>query len=256
MLYAGVDAHKKYSQVVVTDSRGARVAQASLANDVASFRDFFFQLKEPAKAVLEAGHTWGVIYDLLEDMGIEPVLANPLKTRAIAEAKIKTDTIDARTLADLLRADLIPTVHVPSREVRAQKNLLRQRLWLVNLRTMIKNRVHHILDRNHVVMPPCSDIFGKAGRQLMSQKDLPAPDNLLLQAHLKLLDYIQTQVSDAEKWIKEVLQEYPGITTLRTIPGLGKIFSALVAPEIDDIRRFSHPGKLCAYADLVPTTYA
>ncbi len=46
-------------------------------------------------AVLEAGRTWGVIYGLLEDMGIEPVLANPLKTRAIAEAKIKTDSIDA-----------------------------------------------------------------------------------------------------------------------------------------------------------------
>jgi hypothetical protein len=57
MLYAGVDAHKKYSRVVVTDSRGARVAQASLANDVASFRDFFLQLNEPAMAVLEAGRT-------------------------------------------------------------------------------------------------------------------------------------------------------------------------------------------------------
>jgi transposase len=256
MLYAGVDTHKKYSRVVVTDSRGARVAQASLANDVASFRDFFLQLGESATAVLEAGRTWGVIYDLLEDIGIEPVLANPLKTRAIAEAKIKTDTIDARTLADLLRADLIPTVHVSSRQVRAQKNLLRQRLWLIGLRTMVKNRIHHILDRNHVVMPPCSDIFGKAGRQLLDQTNLPAPDNLLFKAHLELLDYIQTQVSDTEKWIKEALHTHPGIATLRTIPGLGKIFSALVALEIDDVRRFSHPSKLCAYAGLVPTTYA
>ena len=55
----------------------------------------------PARAVIEAGRTWGVIYDLLEDIRVEPVLANPLKTRAIVDAKIKTDSIDANTLADL-----------------------------------------------------------------------------------------------------------------------------------------------------------
>ena len=145
MLYAGVDTHKKYSRVVVTNSRGHMVAQASLSNDIASFKQFLLQMNEPVKAVVEAGRTWGIIYDMLEDLGAEPVLANPLKARAIAEAKIKTDSIDARTLADLLRADLIPTVHVPSREARAQKNLLRQRFWLVSIRTMVKNRVHHIL---------------------------------------------------------------------------------------------------------------
>jgi transposase len=173
MLYAGVDTHKHYTQVVVTDSTGNRVAQSSLQNDAASFKDFFLQFNEPTKAVLEAGRTWGVIYDLLEDIGIDPVLANPLKTRAIAEAKIKTDTIDARTLADLLRADMIPLVRVPSKEVRAQKNLLRQRLWLVGLRTMVKNRIHHIIDRNHVILSPCSDIFGTAGRRLLDQVDIP-----------------------------------------------------------------------------------
>jgi transposase len=83
MLYAGVDTHKKYSRVVVTDNRGAKVAEASLANDSVSFRDFFLQLNEPTTAVVEAGRTWGVVYDLLEDMGIEPVLANPIKTRPL-----------------------------------------------------------------------------------------------------------------------------------------------------------------------------
>ena len=192
MLYAGVDTHKRYSRVVVADSNGNKIAQASLDNNLVAFSDFFSHLGQPTKAVVEAGRTWGVIYDLLEDIGVEPVLANPLKTRAIAEAKIKTDTIDARTLSDLLRADLIPTVHVPSRQVRAQKNLLRQRLWLVGLKTMVKNRIHHILDRNHVTLPPCSDIFAKTARQLLDQVSLPSPDNLLLKAHLELLDDIQS----------------------------------------------------------------
>ena len=138
MLYAGVDTHKKYSRVVVTNNSGQLIALASLANDITSFKDFFLKMTEPVKTVVEAGRTWGIIYDMLEDLGTDPVLANPLKARAIAEAKIKTDSIDARTLTDLLRADLIPMVHVPSREVRAQKNLLRQRLWLVTIRTMVR----------------------------------------------------------------------------------------------------------------------
>ena len=256
MLYAGVDAHKKYSQVVLTDDHGTKIAQASLSNDPGCFQEFFKQATEPVKAVVEAGRTWGVIYDLLESIGVEPVLANPLKTRAIAEAKIKTDTIDAKTLADLLRADLIPLVHVPSHEVRSQKNLLRQRFWLVELRTRVKNRTHHILDRNHVTLPSCSDLFGKAGRQLMDQIEIPAPDNLLLKAHLELLDYIEKQIDQAERWTKEALKDHPGVARLRTIPGIGKTLAALVALEIDDISRFSVADKLCAYAGLVPTTYA
>lgn len=256
MLYAGVDAHKKYSQVVLTDDHGNRIAQASLSNDLGCFQNFFKQATEPVKAVVEAGRTWGVIYDLLESIGVEPFLANPLKTRAIAEAKIKTDTIDAKTLADLLRADLIPLVHVPSHEVRSQKNLLRQRFWLVELRTRVKNRTHHILDRNHVTLPSCSDLFGKAGRQLLDQIAIPAPDNLLLRAHLELLDYIEKQIDQAERWTKEALKDHPGVTRLRTILGIGKTLAALVALEIDDISRFSGADKLCAYAGLVPTTYA
>jgi transposase len=256
MLYAGVDTHKRYSRVVVTDHLGNRVAQASLSNDLASFGDFFLKLKEPTRAVVEAGRNWGIIYDMLDSVGTKPTLANPLKARAIAEAKIKTDTIDAHTLADLLRADLIPKVYVPSKQVRAQKDLLRQRLWLVSIRTMVKNRIHHILDRNHVVMTFHSDMFGKAGREELSHIDIPAPDDLLLKAHLEILDHIQTQIGNSEQWIRNAVADNPGIALLRTIPGLGKVLAALVAMEIDDIHRFSGPGKLCAYAGLVPSTYA
>jgi len=175
MLFAGVDAHKRYSRVVVKNETGRVLCQASLQNDMASFREFFGAIDGSTKAVLEAGRDWGVIYDLLEGVGVEPVLGNPVKTGAIAEARIKTDTISATTLADLLRADLIPVVHVPPREVRSQKNLLRQRLWLVELKTRIKNRIHNIMDRNHVKPPPVADLFGKVGRHFLDQLHLPSP---------------------------------------------------------------------------------
>jgi hypothetical protein len=83
MPFAGVDAHKRYSRVVVKDEAGSILCRASLQNDVAAFQGFFSNIDGPTKAVLEAGRDWGVIYDLLEGIGVEPVLANPLKTRAI-----------------------------------------------------------------------------------------------------------------------------------------------------------------------------
>jgi transposase len=129
-------------------------------------------------------------------------------------------------------------------------------VMLVGLRTMVKNRIHHILDRNHVSLPPCSDIFGAAGRRILDQANITSPDNLLLKAYLNLLDDIQDQIRDAEKWVNKALCQHPGMAIVRTIPGLGKILSAVVALEVDNVHRFSHPSMLCAYAGLVPSTYA
>jgi transposase len=117
---------------------------------------------------------------------------------------------------------------------------------------MVKNRIHHILDRNHIVMSHHSDIFGIAGRCEMAQLDIPSPDNQLLKAHLEILDQIKEHIASTEKWIAKVVDNYPGIAIVGTVPGLGKIFAPLVALEIDDIKRFSSPEKLCAYAGLVP----
>ena len=73
---------------------------------------------------------------------MEVVLANPKKTRAIAEARLKNDKVDARTLADLLRADLVAPSYVPPKEIRELRNLIRHRMNLVRDRTRLKNRVH------------------------------------------------------------------------------------------------------------------
>ena len=88
-----------------------------------------------------------MMYDLLKELDIKTVVAHPLKIRAIADTKIKSDSIDAKTLAHLLRANLIPEVHVPPKEVREQKNLLRHRVWLVRLQTMTKNRIHQLIEK-------------------------------------------------------------------------------------------------------------
>lgn len=258
MIHLGIDHHKKYSHVVALTDTG----EVLWDGQVASEREAFESLKgtlpagEPVQSVLEAGRNWGILYDALEELGLNPKLANPLKMRLIAETFTKTDKIDATTHATILKAGLTPLVHVPSKEVRDQKNLLRQRVWLVKLQTMLKNRIHNVLDRNHLKAPEKTDLFGSFGRAWMNALELAEPDGRLLKADLELLDTIKAHIRQTEKWIDETLKDNPLIPILLTLPGVGKTLAALIALEIDTIDRFAAPEKLASYSGLVNSTYS
>jgi len=155
MLYVGVDAHKAHSQMTVIDETGTVLERRRAASSREGMLEALGPHRgEPMKAVLEAGYGWGPIYDWIGEEAEEVLLAHPLKVRAIADAKIKTDRIDSEMLARLLRADLIPEAYASSKEVRAKKRVLRQRMFLVRVRTMVKNRVRALLCQHGVEPPP------------------------------------------------------------------------------------------------------
>ncbi len=116
MLYVGVDAHKAVSHITVVNTAGKILSRAKIASTSAAFQDALSGYDEPLTAVLEASYCWGPIYDWLSEVTEEVVLAHPSKVRAIAEARIKTDKIDSEILAHLLRTDLIPRAHAPSKD--------------------------------------------------------------------------------------------------------------------------------------------
>jgi transposase len=198
------------------------------------------------------------MYDWLE--GIENVvevqLAHPYGVRAIAAAQVKTDRIDARMLGQLLRVGLIPQAYIPGRETRQLREAVRQRLFLVRVRTMLKNRIHALMDRHHVVPPPASDVFGKRGRDYLSKVQLPGCAQDLLRQDLRLLELLTLEIRQAEALLAHTLKGDRRIDLLLTIPGLGRLLATIVALEIDRIERFARPAKLVAYAGLVPSTYS
>lgn len=114
---------------------------------------------------------WEWLAELLEDAGYEVHLAHPLRTRAIAVARVKTDAVDARTLAHLLRADLLPEAYVAPRELRDLRELLRHRVALTGMRSALKNRVHAILAK-HGITRLHADLFGKGGRLFLAELQL------------------------------------------------------------------------------------
>lgn len=257
MIHVGIDYHKRSSHIVVMNDAG----EVHWDGDMPSCRESFETLRallppgEPVQSALEAGPNWGVPFDILEELGLGPKLSNPLKTKLIGESFIKTDKIDATAIAQMLRAGMLPLVHVPSKEVRAQKNLLRQRSWLVGLQTALKNRIHALVDRNHVKPPEMTDLFGSRGRAWLNALHLPAPDNDLLKSDLQLLDTVRGHIRETAKWIEDALQENPDIAILESLPGVGKLLAALIALEIDRVERFLTPEKLCSYSGLAPSTF-
>lgn len=259
--HVGVDYHKKFSYMVVRDSRGKVVRSGNVMNSKKNVKLFLEPFADRAHAVLEATRNWIVMHDWLEDSLEEVVLANPIRVKAIAEAKIKTDKIDAGILSDLLRVDLIPKAHVPSPRARTMRQVLRERMFFVRLRTMTKNRIHTVFDRypeerRKLYLEPQTDLFGKEGRKQLEIIKVSKADRIMINRELDFLDVLTSYIKESETTIKEYSKNNKNVTRLKTLPGIGEFLARLIDAEIDDVERFRTSKKLAAYAGLVPSTYS
>ncbi|MDG7043553.1 MAG: transposase [Nitrososphaerota archaeon] len=152
-MFVGLDLHKNYIQAAVVDDNGKLLKEKRIPNGDREILSFFEDemLKDGSDIVMESSSTWYHVYDLLSRaQGNHIILSNPVKTKAIASARVKTDKLDARALANLLRGGYIPECYIPSREVLDLREMVRYRASLVRARTRIKNKVHSILLMNEV----------------------------------------------------------------------------------------------------------
>jgi transposase len=257
--YVGVDNHKKFSYLSVMDKHGVVVKEGKVVNTKEAVNKFLGkEYTKNTSAVLEAGRNWTVMYDWLEEELDEVKLAHPMKVKAIAEAKIKTDKIDAKTLAHLLRCDLVPEAYVAGKDTRIAKNILRQRMFLVKLTTMVKNRIHLIIDRHPEAKGQIdpSDLFGKQGIEWLKLVMLSKEDRRILDGEIELLEYLRQKIDASDHWVVELGKDNAAVQLLMTIPGIGKFFALLIATEIDDIARFRDKNKFASYAGLIPSVHA
>jgi transposase len=261
MKYMGIDYHKQYFVATTMDERGKVLSKEKVSTDRDSIRGYFKKASSTGelKAVMEACYGWEYFYDEVEDLVDDLIMAHPLKTRLIAEARIKTDSIDSETLAHLLRTDLIPQAYAPSAETRDQKNLLRYRSSLTAIKVRIKNVIHSVLARNHIEdrsFKELSDKFGKKGLAYMRSMTLRGNDTEILNQYLDLLKETESKIKAAESRIRAVCKQDEICRLLSSIPGIGDILAVTIRYEIDNISRFVSSSKLCSYAGLVPSTYS
>lgn len=254
MDYYGLDIHKRYSAYTRMDSGGQVLAQGRVDNNREVLTAIIGAAPDGAKVFMEATGNWYWLYELLEGTA-EVVLAHPLKTRAIAEARVKTDKVDATILAHLLRTDLLPTAYIPPRKVRDSRELLRYRAVLVRIRTAIKNRVHSLLVKNGF-LPPRRDVFGRQGRAWLTTLELRPVYRHALEGFLAVLDVLEEQIRQATVRIDAQAKASPEARLLTTLPGIGHYSALLLLSEIGDARRFPDTRHLVSYAGLTPSVCA
>jgi transposase len=136
----GMDLHRKRSQIAIVDAAGVPQRNRNLANDPAKLMPVLGALPPGTPVAFAAAYGWSWLVDLLEELELEPHLVHPSRCKAIASARLKNDKVDAATLAQLLRADLLPEAWIAPPQIRDLRALLRHRASLVRLSTSGKNR--------------------------------------------------------------------------------------------------------------------
>jgi transposase len=205
---------------------------------------------------LEAsGNTWAIA-TLLASRAGRVVISNPAKTRAIAEAKVTTDKVDAQILAQLLAADYLPAVWLPDAATNALRRQVIGRAGLVRARTRCKNQVHAIGHRNLVPRCPAADLFGHKGRAWLAEQDLPADERRAVAGLLRQLDFTGEELRgiDAELGKAALADDDHGqaVRRLMSIPGVDATLALSVVAAVGEVTRFRSPQKLVAYFGLHP----
>ena len=249
--WVGIDLHRRRSQIAIIDEHG----ELTLQKRIATGREPILELlgdPESTHVALEATYGWEWLAELLEDAGFDVHLAHPLRTRAIAAARVKTDAVDARTLAHLLRTGLLPEAYIAPPELRDLRDLLRHRATLVHLRTSIKNRVHALLARQGI-LPEYTDLFGTAGREFLASLELPDGPRRRLDSLLTLIGDFDREITTTTGEIDQRAKADERVKLLCQIRGIGHYTAMLIIAEIGDVKRFPTAKHLCAWAGLTPT---
>jgi transposase len=253
--FVGCDVHKRMAVFVFLLADGSIQGTCSVSVTRESLAQFGeLQLRGEDRLVLEATtNTWAVA-DVLRPYVQEIVISNPLRTRAIAEAKIKTDKIDARVLAELLRADYHPCVWQPGPDTQRLRRLTHRRAALVSDRTRLKNRLHSIL--HHCLIPlPKFDLFARPGRAWLQALALPEPEAAARDSDLRLLAQVEQEIAQMEDILTREAWQDDKVRLLMSIPGIDYTVAQTCMAAIGEVSRFSNAKKLAAYLGLNPSTH-
>jgi transposase len=255
MVYIGVDLHRKVSQVAAVDEHGKVLGNRRVSTNFDELFQVFGELAPEPKlgsVAFEATFGWGWFADLLRDAGMDAHVSHPLLTKAIANARVKNDAVDAKTLAQLLRTGMLPEAWIAPPEVREARRLVRMRVSLTRMRSRLKAQVHALL-AEHGVASPMSDVFGRRGRQLLEELRLPQHSQGRLEACLRLIDDLGTEIEIADTEILALYETDRRTQRLLPIPGIGPTGAAIILAEVGDIYRFPDARHLCAWAGLTVT---
>ena len=247
----GMDIHRTFGEVVIWDAgilkHAGRVDMTRTA-----LEGFGKGLRPTDEVVIEATGNCMAVSRVLSPFVARVIIANPLQVKAIAQAHVKTDKIDAGTLASLHAADYLPEIWTPDVGTERRRRLTARRFQVVRHRTRIKNEVHAILHAHLIPRCPHADLFSGVGRAWLLRQPIPEDELMDIERHVRELDRLSEDLAIIDREIATDALDDPAVARLLTITGINLTVAAGIIAAIGDIGRFSSPQKLVSYFGLNP----
>lgn len=252
MLYVGLDIHTTQITVCLLNSDG-KVRQRWQVRQIDQLLDRLTRLEEPFEVVYEASAGYGRFFELLSKIAARVVVAHPGLLKMIFRSKKKNDRNDAEKLAKLLFIGEVPSVHVPSAEVRAWRELIVFRGRLIQKRTRVKNGLRGLLRTLCIRPPRTPGLWTRKGLAWLKALELPHRLQALKRDMLlDELEHLSRQIRNVETELARFSDDLPAIRQLRSIPGVGLRTAEAVTAFLDNPHRFARSKQVGSYFGLVP----
>lgn len=245
-IYCGMDIHKESITGCVIDKGGNVIRHHTFPSRKEGIKAFLYNISNAEiETAIEACGIWRGVYKILADSGYEIKLANPKKTNDIACRK-KTDKVDARILADLLRTNYLPEVWIPDEGILKLRDLTGHKSNLTRLRVEVQVKIKGYLLRKG---RKYGKLWNKKALSELAEKD-PDIRNLI-----NIYRSLKTEENEVMKRIRKTARNMRKANLLMSMIGIGELSSLMILAEIGDIKRFNTPKELVSYAGLCPSIY-
>lgn len=257
--YIGCDAHARYSIFAGLGEDGHWDAPVRVEHNELEMERYLKQLPSGTAVALESSGNWYWLVRAMEEAGLDPRLAHALEAKKRMPGRNKTDHLDAKGLALMLRNGCLPEVWIPPAHLLDLRDLMRTRLATRQQGSELKCRILAALRRYGVRRyEDGADLFSDRRRPKLAVAiaRLPQECRIATAEEWALLDQIETHIEAMEERIQLRIASLGWVRLLKTLPGVGTILGSTIYLEIGEVSRFASPENLASYAGLVPTVHA
>lgn len=258
MQYIAFDSHKHYTLASVEPVLGGAPREFRIAHERGAIRQFLATCEIGSPVAVETVGNWYWIVEEIEAAGMVPRLVHARKAKLMFGCINKTDKLDARGMNRLQRAGTLPTVSIPTAQIRDARDLPRTRMVVVRVRTQLKNRIQAMFAKYGLGARDDGDLFALCRQDLVKERvsKLPLQAAWATERLLEQFRVVEREVGLFEGRIREVVKQTPEIQLVMTMPGVGFILGTVIALEVGDVARFPSAPHLASYSGTVPRVHS
>lgn len=243
----GVDLHKTMFVVCYMEGERKEFRQYKISE----IERFAEGLQTEDILALETTGNTRYFVEQIKDKVREVLIINPVEFKIICKSVKKTDKKDAELIAFYLQKEMLPKVRMKDETTYQIKSLANTRDKLVKLRTILKNKLHNIMNA-HGIVSRREEYSSEKGLRRVLEVSINPVAKVEVVIIVDQIRHLNEGIIKIEKEMKERGSQLKGFENLTSIKGIGDKSATILLSIIGDINDFESDKKLAAYFGLVP----